>query len=170
MWTCFVKSESGFVNLTNDEPEPEIYGSEPVSLKFKLSLKSMGPNLWAWNLNWAWTCEFEIWNLNLANAEDGKWWTCELEISECEPMIQSKNWYWQPFANDEVVNLNLWTCFPKSVTLSSTTVCRSPLLAASLVLRWYLALWILYVIVMFIVLYLCFILIFNFRDNARVLT
>jgi hypothetical protein len=34
----FVKSESGLVNLKNDEPEPEIYGSEPVSLKSKLSL------------------------------------------------------------------------------------------------------------------------------------
>jgi hypothetical protein len=151
LWTCFV-------NLTNDKPEPEIYGM----------------NLWAWNLNWAWTCEFEIWNLNLANAEDGKWWTYEPEISECEPVIQSENWDWQPFANDVAVNLNLnlnmWTCFPKSVKLSSTTVCRSPPLAASLVLRWYLASWILCIIVMFVVLYLCFILIFNFRCNARALT
>ena len=115
LWTCFV-------NLTNDKPEAEIYGYEPVSLKSKLSL---------------------------ANAEDGKWWTCEPGISECEPVIQSENWDWQPFANDVVVNLNLnmnlWTCFPESVKLSSTTVCRSPPLAASLVLRWYLASWILYV-------------------------
>jgi hypothetical protein len=146
LWTCFV-------NLTNDKPEPEIYGYEPMSLKSKLSL-----NMWVWNLK----------------SEPGKWWTCEPKISECEPMIQFENWDWQPFANDVAVNLNLnlnlWTCFPKSVKLSSTTVCRSPPLAASLVLRWYLVSWILYIIVMFVVLYLYFILIFNFRGNTRALT
>jgi hypothetical protein len=36
-----------------------------------------------------------------------------------------------------------------------------------LVLRWYFATWILYIEMMFIILYLCFILIFNSRGNAR---
>jgi hypothetical protein len=163
MWTCFCEIWIWFCELV-------LWTWQMMNL----SLKSMGLNLWVWNLKWAWTCEFEIWNLNLTNVEDGKWWTCESEISECEPVIQSENWDRQPFANDEAVNLNLnlnlWTYFPKSVKLCSTVVCRSPSLAASLVLRWYLPLWILYIIVMFVVLYLCFILIFNFRGNARALT
>jgi hypothetical protein len=65
-----------FVSMINDELEPEICGSEPVSLKSKLSL-----NLW-------------VWNMNLANAEYDKWWTYESEISECEHVIQYENWDW----------------------------------------------------------------------------